>query len=375
MIRITVLGLETGDWRELTLGNMEIINTSGSLWIKNEEYPVVKYFESKGIEYNCLDRASSSEAANKLYELAQEAGGLIYLLAARNPFDDSTVKLLSKQKNIVLKVIFPMHQGVSSHYPLDPLMQVMHTLRSPGGCPWDREQTHQSLKRYLIEETYEVIEAIEEENMNKICEELGDLLLQIVFHSQLAEERNIFDINAVIKRVKEKMIRRHPHVFGDKEIKTSQEVEHTWANIKANEKALQAGEQLLMDIPRGLPALMRAEKLQKRAAGVGFEWEEIDGAIEKLFEEIEEIEEACREKGKEAQVEEMGDILFAVVNIARYLEIDPEEALNQTNNKFIRRFNYIERHAEKALQDMSLEEMDKLWDKAKQNLVNKSQNN
>lgn len=252
----------------------------------------------------------------------------------------------------------------TSSQGIDRLLQVMEILRSPGGCPWDREQDHQSLKRYLIEETYEVIEAIEEENMHKICEELGDLLLQVVFHSQLAKEQQTFDFNDVAERVTEKMIRRHPHVFGELEIKTAAGVERTWAEIKAQEKDGD-GQQTILDIPRGLPALMRAEKLQSRAARVGFQWEEISGALAKVDEEVAEFKEACQEQTFEKQKEELGDLLFAVVNSARYLSIDPEEALHQANSKFIKRFSYIEHHSSKKLEDMTLKEMDLLWEEAK----------
>lgn len=263
----------------------------------------------------------------------------------------------------------PQGQG-KSQYPLDPLVKVMQQLLGEKGCPWDKEQTHDSLKRYLIEECYEVIEAIEERDMYKFCNELGDLLLQIVFHAQLAENSGSFNVNDVIQGITEKMIRRHPHVFGTVEVNDAQEVLVNWEKIKGKEKAA-SGQETLMDIPRGLPALYRAEKVQKRAAKVGFDWPDLKGPWEKLAEELAELKRAVEGKEQAAIAAEMGDVLFAAVNVARFLGVDPEEALHQTVSKFIRRFQYMERKAkeeERELSSMSLEELDQLWEKAKKEL-------
>ncbi|NLC38561.1 MAG: nucleoside triphosphate pyrophosphohydrolase, partial [Clostridia bacterium] len=256
--------------------------------------------------------------------------------------------------------------GVSS-YPLDDLVQVMATLRSGEGCPWDREQTHESLKRYLIEETYEVLEAIELKDMHKLCEELGDLLLQIVFHGQIAAENGYFDLNDVIRLIVEKMIRRHPHVFADVKVDSAEEVLCNWEEIKAEEKRSHGDFSSLMDVPRGLPALLRAEKVQARASRVGFDWPEVNGAWEKAMEELEELRQVMAEGGREEVKEEYGDLLFALVNVSRFLQIDPEDSLSASVDKFIQRFRYLEKYAAKTgkpLQSMSLEEMDRIWEKA-----------
>lgn len=256
------------------------------------------------------------------------------------------------------------------HYPLDPLVAVMERLLGEGGCPWDREQDHLSLRQYLIEECYEVIEAIEENNMHKLCEELGDLLLQIVFHSCLAQERGDFTIGDVVAGVTAKMIRRHPHVFGNVAVRDSDEVLVNWQQIKERERGGRGEESILAGIPRQLPSLMRAKKLQARAARVGFDWEDVAGAWEKVEEELQELKEAGQRGDPGAIEEEIGDLLFAIVNVARFLSVEPETALTRTNNKFVKRFHYIEEEARRAgrdLKDMTLAEMDSLWNKAKNN--------
>lgn len=257
----------------------------------------------------------------------------------------------------------------SCRVPLDPLVNVMAALRGPSGCPWDKEQTHTLLRRYLIEECYEVIEAIDEDDMNKLAEELGDLLLQVVFHARLAEEAGSFDMNDVIRGIVEKMIRRHPHVFGDIEARSSDEVLVNWQQIKRREKE-EAGEKpgLLDGVPRALPALLRAYKIQGRAARVGFDWPDAQGAWEKVAEEAEELKAAAARGDKAATAEELGDLLFAVVNVARFLGVEPELALAATTRKFEERFRFIEQAAAasgRPLEEFSLEEMDVLWEQAK----------
>jgi tetrapyrrole methylase family protein/MazG family protein len=248
-----------------------------------------------------------------------------------------------------------------SKYPLDELVEVMDRLLGPGGCPWDREQTHASLTRYLIEETYEVVEAIDENDMAQLKEELGDLLLQIVFHSALSERQGAFDLNQVTKTVTEKMINRHPHVFGTMQLDTSDDVLDKWEGFKKKE----GKRRVLEGIPKHLPALMRAEKMQAKAARVGFDWPVIDGAMDKL---VEEVRELARAENQEQVAEEMGDVLFAVVNIARFLGVDPEDALQKTNNKFAYRFGYVEQVLKdkgKRWEEVTLEQMDTIWDEAK----------
>ena len=244
---------------------------------------------------------------------------------------------------------------------MDELVEVMDRLLGPGGCPWDREQTHASLTRYLIEETYEVVEAIDENDMAQLKEELGDLLLQIVFHSALAARQGAFDLNQVTKTVTEKMINRHPHVFGTMQLDTSDDVLDKWEGFKKKE----GKRRVLEGIPKHLPALMRAEKMQAKAARVGFDWPVIDGAMDKL---VEEVRELARAENQEQVAEEMGDVLFAVVNIARFLGVDPEDALQKTNNKFAYRFGYVEQVLKdkgKRWEEVTLEQMDTIWDEAK----------
>jgi len=247
------------------------------------------------------------------------------------------------------------------------LVEVLAKLRGPDGCPWDRQQTHESLKRYLIEETYEVIEAIEEGDMNKLKEELGDLLLQVIFHARVAEEQGKFDIMEVIEEIKEKLIRRHPHVFGTLAVRNVSEVNRNWERIKKEEK----GDRPLFDVPRSLPALLRAEKIQKKAAGVGFDWPDINGVWDKIEEELRELKAAVSRGSFDQRVSELGDLLFSVVNLSRFLKIDPEEALSKTVNKFIDKFNYVEKRLKaegKNPQEASLEEMDKFWNESKKKI-------
>lgn len=258
----------------------------------------------------------------------------------------------------------------SGRYPLDGLVDIMSRLRGDGGCPWDREQDHHTLTPYLLEETYEVLEAIQQEDMYKICEELGDLLLQIVFHAQIAKERGFFDINDVVDGISQKMIRRHPHVFGNLRVQDSDEVLANWEQIKQTEKDGDArpSESILDGVPRGLPALLRSLKIQARAARVGFDWPDCRGAMDKVFEECQELKDALETGQREEIEQETGDALFAVVNVARLAGVDPEVALTAATDKFIRRFNYIEQNASLTgtdLRDMTLQEMDKLWEQAK----------
>lgn len=245
------------------------------------------------------------------------------------------------------------------------LIEIMDKLRKPGGCPWDAEQTYDTLKKHVIEETYEVVEAVEDGDMHKLEEELGDLLLQVVFYSQIAKEQSIFDVNGVIRNISEKLVRRHPHVFGQGvEVKSVDDVNANWEKIKHREKE----DRPRFDIPRQLPALMRAEKVQKKAAEVGFDWPNVEGAWAKIHEELQELDDAVEDKSNLEMKAELGDLLFAVVNTARFLQVDPEDALSGAIDKFITRFNDIEKAAiEKGtkLESMSLEEMDGLWDEAK----------
>lgn len=249
------------------------------------------------------------------------------------------------------------------------LLYVMDILRGEEGCPWDREQDHKSLKRYLIEECYEVLEAIDEENEDKLIEELGDVLLQVVFHAQIGKEEGYFNINDVIKGICNKLIERHPHVFGEVNVSNSEEVLANWDDIKKKEKGFETYTAELKHIPKNFPALIRAEKVQKKAGKVGFDWNDAKPALEKIIEEANEVEQVYKSQNKEKIIEEVGDLIFSCVNVARLLDIDPENALNYTIDKFISRFHYIEEKSKemgRKLTEMSLEEMDQLWEMSKE---------
>ncbi len=265
---------------------------------------------------------------------------------------------------------YPEAKAMVSRFPLDRIVNIMEQLRGENGCPWDREQTHASLKRYLIEETYEVLEAIDEGNMYKVCEELGDLLLQIAFHAQIARESGFFDLNDVVEGISEKLVRRHPHVFGSATVNSSREVSVNWEKIKKGEleEKGETRQSLLDGIPQNMPALMKAEKIQRKAAKVGFDWPEYTGALDKVMEEIDEIKEAVSKADQIRIRDEIGDLLFAVVNLARLLEVNSEEALTAAIRKFKERFKTMETLAAQArreLGSMDLAELDSLWEEAK----------
>ncbi len=250
---------------------------------------------------------------------------------------------------------------------LQELLKIMEKLRSEEGCPWDKEQTRESLKPFIIEEAYELIEAISVNDSEKIKEELGDLLFQIVFQSQIAKEKKEFEIPDIIETISKKMITRHPHVFGAVSSITTEEVLFHWEEQKRREGKLR--ESILEGIPEALPSLLRAHRLQDRAAKVGFDWEKVEDVLNKLDEEIGELKEAVKIKKQNEIEDEIGDIFFMLVNISRFVGISPEDALRKTISKFISRFRYIEMNAAdhgRKLAEMTLEEMDKLWEEAKE---------
>ena len=257
------------------------------------------------------------------------------------------------------------------------LLRVIEILRAPGGCPWDRAQTHESLTRGMVEEAYEVVQAIENHDRDNLVEELGDVLLQVVMHAQIARESGTFTMQEICDAECGKMIRRHPHVFGpkaensnDSDALSVDNVLDLWENIKEVEKTETSTTASMQKIPRHLPALLRSEKVQKKAARVGFDWDDVSGAFAKVDEETAELKEAY-EQGDKAHIrEELGDLLFAITNVSRFLEIDPEDALNATTQKFMTRFSHVEESASRKgrrLEDMTLAEMDVLWEEAKKN--------
>ena len=256
-----------------------------------------------------------------------------------------------------------MEQDLSKFESLERIIAI---LRGPGGCPWDKKQTHASIKPYLIEEAYEVLQALDDENTDKLCEELGDLLLQILLHAQIAREAGEFEIGDVISGIATKLIRRHPHVFGESEAGNAEEVALEWENIKQDER--KPGDSLLSSVPRGMPALSYSHSIQRRAAGIGFDWDEYNGILDKVTEELRELNQAGTPQQK---IHEFGDILFALVNAARWENVDLEEALRLANERFCRRFRYMEDVCRKkgvSLRDLSFDEQNALWDDAKRNL-------
>jgi len=244
------------------------------------------------------------------------------------------------------------------------LLEIMDELRDK--CPWDKKQTFESIRYLTIEETYELSDAILEKNVDEIKKELGDLLLHIVFYSKIGSEQNAFDIKDVINNINEKLIKRHPHIFGDVKVQTAEDVANNWEKIKINEEGKKS---VLEGVPKSLPPLVKAIRMQEKVRGVGFDWEKPHQVWDKVLEELNELKTEVENNSKKDRIEEeFGDLLFALVNYARFIDVNPEDALEKTNRKFIKRFQYLEKQAkenDKLLQDMSLEEMDVYWNKAK----------
>ena len=252
-------------------------------------------------------------------------------------------------------------------YGVKDLEEIVRILRAPGGCPWDAEQTHQSIRRNFLEEAYEAVEAIDEGSPEHLEEELGDVLLQVVMHARMEQEAGRFDLDGVADGICKKLIYRHPHVFGDVAVSGTGEVLSNWEALKRKEKGQATNTDALEAVARSLPALWRAEKVQKKARKAGFDWPDVSGALDKLSEELEELKTAAAEGTNVA--EELGDLLFSAVNAARFLKVDPEDALNGATDKFIGRFRKVEAQAAaqgKAMEDMGLEELDALWERAKE---------
>ncbi|MCG3420625.1 nucleoside triphosphate pyrophosphohydrolase [Oceanobacillus jordanicus] len=269
--------------------------------------------------------------------------------------------------NLTSVYVPPVSETLLNH-TFNRLREVIAVLRSPEGCPWDRKQTHESLREYAIEEVYELIDAIDNQDDENIIEELGDILLQVMLHSQIGEDDGYFTVDDVIRAVTDKMIHRHPHVFADRHVDSVEEVYKNWEELKKEEKP---GERtsVLDGVPKNLPSLAKAVKLQKKAAKTGFDWEEVKDIWAKLTEELDEVKEAISDDNKEEIEKEFGDILFVIANLSRYYKINPEVALNRTNEKFTSRFAFIEEQLgeqQKDIQKATLQEMDELWDKAKE---------
>lgn len=261
--------------------------------------------------------------------------------------------------------------------PFRRLVRIMQRLQEPNGCPWDREQTHETLKPYLIEEAYEVLDAIDRQDWSALAEELGDVLLQVIFHSVLAERTGKFNIDEVIETASAKMVRRHPHVFGDTEAKTADQVLHNWEQLKAaerreknhaNPQADASATSVLAGVPKALPALLKAQRIQEKAARVGFDWENPLQVLDKVEEEVRELRHAIASNDTAHIREEIGDLIFSLVNLARFMDIDAEDAVRQTGEKFRQRFQFIERKSHelgRPLAEMSLDEMEGYWQASK----------
>lgn len=260
-------------------------------------------------------------------------------------------------------------------YDINDLISIIELLRAPGGCPWDREQTHDSIKKNFIEETYEVIEAINKQSVEGLREELGDVLMQIALHCQMEKEKGNFDFDDVCNELCEKLVVRHPHVFGNVHAENLDEALQSWDSVKQKTKGIKSQYESMVSVPLELPALMRAQKVQSKAAKVGFDWHDKDGAISKVHEEINELLNAVEHNSQTEIEDEFGDLLFSCVNVSRFLNVDSEEALKKATDKFIKRFEIVEKLANEkgiSMKDTSLEELDLLWDRAKEILADNS---
>jgi tetrapyrrole methylase family protein/MazG family protein len=486
---ITIVGLGSGDERQLTLGVWTVLQDAEQLLLRTVDHPVVRWLSEQGLKWESYDSyyeehgqfnavyeaiaadliARAESGAEVVYAvpghpmvaeytvalLKQQCAGRqihlailggesfldqTFLRLGIDPIDgfqlldasSMTVDLLQPKMHTIITQIYDVHTASDAKltlmelYPDDyvvvvghrlgfdderiisvelheldrvagygnhsivwvpptnedavlnrtfgQLRSIVHTLRSPGGCPWDREQTHQSIRKHLIEETFEVVEAIDQDDPENLCEELGDLLLQIMLHAEMEEETGMFTVTDVIEAISEKLIRRHPHVFGEVRANSTEEVLANWQQIKSQEKAEKgiAVEQqsLLSGIPQGLPSLYRATEVQKRAAKVGFDWKQPEPVLAKVREELEELVDAWQQLPLDAPelTEELGDLLFAIVNLSRFLNIDADFALATTIHKFTQRFQFIEqkmREAGRKWEQTSLEEMDVWWEMAK----------
>jgi tetrapyrrole methylase family protein/MazG family protein len=387
---VRIVGLGPGDPDLVTLGSLEALRAVGRAIALLAPPELASFIEREGVK---IERAriadpalfvrGSSEAVDAF--IATLDDGDIALGVLGNPLSDfpglpllvralerrgTRVELVPGMPRATLSAaiampLVPLPPG-SEHHSWTDLVEVMARLRR--GCPWDREQTHESLVPFLIEEAYEVVDAIEQHSEADLCEELGDLLLQVVFHAELATERGSFSIADVVDGLANKMIRRHPHVFGDQAVADVAEVWQNWEQLKALEPAAKKRESRLDGIPKGLGSLQRAQKMQDKASRVGFDWPTLDGVRAKLAEELAELD-AARRDGNPAEVrEELGDVIFTLVNLSRALGVDAEGAMRDANEKFYRRFTFMERRADtegRKLADLSLDELEELWQLAK----------
>jgi tetrapyrrole methylase family protein / MazG family protein len=391
---VRIVGLGPGDPGYLTVGSLEALRETATAVALLAPPDLVRALESNDVT---IDRALVADASGLAHGSPDAIAQLLAALAGLeidafglgvlgNPLSDfpglppllraledagHDTRMTPGMPHATLSASIAMPlvplPPQSQHYSWDDLVEIMARLRD--GCPWDREQTHRTLVPYLIEETYEVVEAIEADEASALCEELGDLLLQIVFHAQLGAETGKFTVADVVDALANKMVRRHPHVFGDAVIEDVDSQWRSWEKLKAQEATGQKRKSRLEGIPKALGALQRGQRMQEKASRVGFDWPNIGGVLDKLHEELTELAEARRLKQDDPHVrEELGDVLFTVVNLSRALGIDAETAMREANEKFYRRFAFMEERAAaggKTLSDLSLDELEELWQLAK----------
>jgi MazG family protein len=373
---LTLIGLGSAENHDgLSVGAWEALRrTEGPKVARSRAHPAVQWLESEagGVGFTAaFDELTDAEAVEQVLDAAR-LGNVVYVVPGHPLMGDPTgIPLVeaARRETIPLRVFAPAPPPSDSPTDLEALVGIMARLRDPQtGCPWDREQTPISLRKYLIEEAYEVVEAIDSGIPAKLSEELGDLLLQVVFHAQLAHESDQFALPDVIRAIVEKLIRRHPHVFGTVTVSGTDQVLQNWEQIKRAEPGYEDRVGILDGIPPALPALMRALEVSKRVVKVGFEWPSVAEVLDKVEEEITELraEIASRETARAA--DELGDLLFTLVNVARQLGVDPEDALRKMTQRFATRFRYIENFAaesNRAVAELSLAEMETVWQTAK----------
>jgi MazG family protein len=391
---VRIAGLGPGDPGLLTIGSLDALRAIGKAVVLLAPPDLTKYLERSGVQIvrgmvddpSLLVRGSRDEIARFTQRLGEANDGALGLGVLGNPLSDfpglPTLLRLLEARGIAAQIVPGVPRATlsaaiamplvplppqSAHYSWDDLVEIMARLRM--GCPWDREQTHRTLVPYLIEETFEVVDAIEVSQLEGLCEELGDLLLQVLFHAQLATEVGKFSIADVIDALSNKMVRRHPHVFGDAVIEDVDAQWRNWERLKALEKTGRHRRSRLDGIPKHLGALQRGQRMQEKAARVGFDWPDVHGVLDKLAEELGELAEAQRRKQDDPYVrEELGDVFFTLVNLSRALGIDAETAMREANEKFYRRFSFMEERAAadgKRLSDLDAGELEELWQKAK----------
>ena len=372
---LTLIGLGPSDTRAgLSLGAWDALKwASGPKMTRSRSHPAVDWLESDAgdVFFDAyLDSLSDADAVERVLKAAR-AGDAVYAVAGHPLTGDPTclpiVEAL-RRENVPLRVFAPAPLPAATPADFAALAEVMARLRGPDGCPWDREQTPETLRKYVIEEAYEVVEAIDARSPAKLSEELGDLLLQVVFHAQLASETGVFTLSDVTQSITEKLIRRHPHVFGAVTVSGSDEVLTNWEQIKRAEPGYEDRVSILDGIPAGLPALMRAAEVSKRVVKVGFDWPSISEVLDKVEEEIAELRAEIAAGQTDRAGDELGDLLFTLVNVARQLKIDPEDALRRMTTRFAARFRFIERFAaetNRAVSDLTLAEMEAVWQQAK----------